>query len=734
MTTVLLVWIAAMGSLVVSTPLAAQSIRGESRLVEEQILNNLSQFRKERFYTVYEKFLGRQRPHFRAKSRHLLEALGYLQAAAGHLDEYPGLSFQYCTLAEGKIDRYYEDEEQNEQGGQPGQTQIAARVNSQQSIPLVLAPALLENLSQEANLLQLSGKTTTVDGIDILREFLGFCKAKVFAQEGLPDDALDLLERVGEWDSPNELKRLAFELKLNTLWERRNFAAYIQTYDEYSKLVKAPNRDEQLIWYAALSYQKTPGRGREYFEALEMIAKSYPLTEYSHLAIDRLNAHAGLSGKVEAPAYVFSLELLRKINRNFLGHHPFQEKLAGILNRTVKTSAGGIKTLSPSEKVTAYMYIRGYDEARSLAESLLNSQGASIPPGLQAQLWAWIGWTTSMTGDYAASEAAYERAISIGSGRGGVVKETYLISLADSLSRQGKHRLAAQRFAELVDRSGEKELKWKHFWSTYLSDDYQEAYQLVTRNGYVAGWDAQEPLGHAYWKAKIMLKGGQRDEGLMQMKQIAAQNPSSYYGLMALGHLKDNQQVGEFDAMVTRPSPQRFPKPYNDIVDKVVAATGVDKYLLLSIMKAESSFTPSIESPVGARGLMQLMPYTAIRIARLIDDNQFVLHQMEEPAVNIAYGGYYLGRLLTYYKGNYILAIAAYNAGPIAVKKWLSSCGGCQADEFVELIGYLETRHYVKRVMRFYASYRLLYEGRPTFGELPYMPDTAAIFQDYPIF
>jgi soluble lytic murein transglycosylase len=72
-------------------------------------------------------------------------------------------------------------------------------------------------------------------------------------------------------------------------------------------------------------------------------------------------------------------------------------------------------------------------------------------------------------------------------------------------------------------------------------------------------------------------------------------------------------------------------------------------------------------------------------------------------------GTYYLGQLLNEFQGNIIYAVAAYNAGPQAVQRWIAQNGQRDPDEFVEFIGYRETRGYVKRVVGSYRIYQMLF-------------------------
>jgi soluble lytic murein transglycosylase len=128
-------------------------------------------------------------------------------------------------------------------------------------------------------------------------------------------------------------------------------------------------------------------------------------------------------------------------------------------------------------------------------------------------------------------------------------------------------------------------------------------------------------------------------------------------------------------------------------------------------MRSESHYNPEAQSGVGAQGLMQIMPATAVHIARLLGDSAFNLADLKEPRVSIAYGAYYLQKLLKYYGGNYGVAAAAYNAGPIAVNNWIEACRGCDLAEFVESIPYRETRRYVKSIMKNLVTYKAIYGG-----------------------
>ncbi|MDA9951678.1 transglycosylase SLT domain-containing protein [Oligoflexaceae bacterium] len=171
----------------------------------------------------------------------------------------------------------------------------------------------------------------------------------------------------------------------------------------------------------------------------------------------------------------------------------------------------------------------------------------------------------------------------------------------------------------------------------------------------------------------------------------------------------------------------KFPKAYESIVLPHAESIDVDPYLTYSLMKAESGFKKDAVSWVGAKGLMQIMPYTGIRIANALSDPLFEVTALSDPLVNVSYAQYYIKRLVDHFDGNIIHAIAAYNGGPDAVDRWISRCKGCEIDDFVESIGYRETRKYVKKVLRYYSNYKFLYEDArplPAWPQVPYNNDS----------
>jgi soluble lytic murein transglycosylase len=152
-----------------------------------------------------------------------------------------------------------------------------------------------------------------------------------------------------------------------------------------------------------------------------------------------------------------------------------------------------------------------------------------------------------------------------------------------------------------------------------------------------------------------------------------------------------------------------YPQAFKDDVVKSAGRFGVEPEWVWAVMRTESMYRPDVISPVGARGLMQLMKYTARNLTKLLGEVGGDDLDLLDPAVNIRLGAQYLARLQTMFKGKLPLVAAAYNAGPHRVEGWLVNFGQLETDEFIEHIPFLETRNYVKKVVRYHAFYRRLY-------------------------
>ena len=151
----------------------------------------------------------------------------------------------------------------------------------------------------------------------------------------------------------------------------------------------------------------------------------------------------------------------------------------------------------------------------------------------------------------------------------------------------------------------------------------------------------------------------------------------------------------------------RFPLPYNKLLKAATRQGKVDTAWAYAVIRQESSFNADAQSPRNARGLMQLLPGTAKRTARKLDGKTIAIEKLNDAQQNMRLGLAYLNMLLDK-MDNPLLAMAAYNAGEHAVRRWLPEQDNLEADIWIETIPYRETRNYLKNIL----AYTLIYENR----------------------
>lgn len=300
------------------------------------------------------------------------------------------------------------------------------------------------------------------------------------------------------------------------------------------------------------------------------------------------------------------------------------------------------------------------------------------------------------------------------------------------------------RWSEALPPEVRAEAHWQYWLgraSEAMGDDAKarQAYRMAAQNRSFFGFAAADRLGQPYQLEMAdtrvstlqqeltgMLPVVQRTEALMRIGEeglarsewftaAARDTPDQaaaladyairqgWYGMA----IQTTIAAKQWDAL-----PWRFPAAYRDSFLKWAEVNQVDPYLLMGIARRESAFNPRAASPVGARGLMQLMPGTADHVARELGISAPSTAELFEPQVNIQLGSTYIRSMLERYRGNRIAATAAYNAGPYRVDRWLATAPR-EFDRFVESIPFRETRDYVQAVL----AYRVIFESLAKQGD-----------------
>ena len=172
--------------------------------------------------------------------------------------------------------------------------------------------------------------------------------------------------------------------------------------------------------------------------------------------------------------------------------------------------------------------------------------------------------------------------------------------------------------------------------------------------------------------------------------------------------------VAVLAAVLAVPTVKRFVReltyPLSDvsIINQDAAREHLDPALVAAVIYAESKFDPR-PSSAGALGLMQIEPSTAILLAQKSGGTLFTIADLAHPATNIAYGSYYLRYLLHNYGGNRTLALAAYNAGPTNVNRWIAKAKAQGRTLDRDAIPFPQTRAYVAKVEAATKTYRRYY-------------------------
>ena len=185
-------------------------------------------------------------------------------------------------------------------------------------------------------------------------------------------------------------------------------------------------------------------------------------------------------------------------------------------------------------------------------------------------------------------------------------------------------------------------------------------------------------------------------------------------------------EIGRYDFAIQISKKASYEKRfYNELNYPVIQTPKIVNHktmpkseLVLAVIRQESEFDQRADSHAGAKGMMQLMTYTAKLVSKQANLPYSKSRLKSDPKYNIKLGSYYLSGLLEDYEGSYPFALAAYNAGPKRVKYWKKINGDPQKGkinyvDWVELIKFKETRNYVQRVLENINVYRYILSGKP---------------------
>jgi hypothetical protein len=468
------------------------------------------------------------------------------------------------------------------------------------------------------------------------------------------------------------------------------------------------------------------------------------------------------------------MHFLRKLYLNTSVDQESRKKVLALLDGPIKRSIHSpAKPLTDMEKLSFLVRIRAYDEVIDLAKKVEEKDNAY----LASRAKIWRGFALGRLGYFVDAIKIFKAAEEKGDGLSGFFSEAY----AEILMRSGRHKKAAERYEALLAKQDSYRLRWYLFWNLYKSKQIPKALSLLKSKRPIFSEDQKQADSRNYWNFKLTSnskkgpdefefngirrhyyktlfethhnpKGsiGSRQNAkantgeitltlapfaeteaqtIERIKKLMAEHEDERTLLASNGDIEFRKQIEKMnDAQllehlsISRAIAELSDLSFKREVNIIASGLGVDPLLIFSLIKAESSFNPVAMSSIGARGLMQIMPYTALKLSSQIGDKSFKLEDLADPVTSVVYGSIYFNMLLKAYNNNIFVAIAAYNAGPDAVNQWLQGCHKCSTDDFVELIPFKETRAYVKKVVSFYSEYRFKSEQDMAFDSLPILP------------
>ena len=328
-----------------------------------------------------------------------------------------------------------------------------------------------------------------------------------------------------------------------------------------------------------------------------------------------------------------------------------------------------------------------------------------------------IGFALYCQEQYAQALAAFERASQ-------QARQPHIIDQSLYWAGKSADRLGQTQDATAFYRRAAAGFPRSYYSARAVLLGHSEQVQLKGRSADSLRQDIP-PLAHRAHleRAGLLNQLGLRDWSAAEMQQAvrdykghkaALKGIRDYYEALGFRDQAMRLSLRLFDGKDPEELARIYPTYYWEEIASAAAEAQIDPYLVLSVIRQESTFNEKAVSRAGARGLMQIMPHTGLNLARRLEVKPFELRALFDPAVSIRFGSYFLGDQMRQFTTDagadlgFELGLAAYNAGPHNARRWLKTFPSEDPDAFVERIPFKETRLYVKLVLRNYAIYKAL--------------------------
>ena len=406
----------------------------------------------------------------------------------------------------------------------------------------------------------------------------------------------------------------------------------------------------------------------------------------------------------EAPEYLFFAARIYEINNRL-------DKAAETWQRLINEYPAADNSIR-ALLLAGVSYYRLNDLDKAMPEFQRMLVLASLPED-QAAAGLWIGKVEQKRGDSAAAKTAWEQALA---------KDPtgyYSERASQLLSNQAQFTTPAV-YDLGYDLQQEKSLA-----EGWLRATFQIPANINLDNPGELAQDGRYQRGDAYWHlgeyqaarnefeslrvekekdsvSTFRLMNHFLDLGIYRSAILASRQ------ILTLAHLPDADTLNApayFNHI-------RFGVYFREQVMQSAQTENLNPLLLLSVIRQESFFEGFIQSPAGARGLMQIVPATGAQIAKTMGyPTNYTDIDLYRPIVSISLGAHYLTSQIDFLNGDLEAALAAYNGGPGFAAQWQSQAGG-DPDVFLEVVRFTETRAYIMYIFENYQIYRGIYERK----------------------
>jgi soluble lytic murein transglycosylase len=296
---------------------------------------------------------------------------------------------------------------------------------------------------------------------------------------------------------------------------------------------------------------------------------------------------------------------------------------------------------------------------------------------------------------------------------------------------QGNFKKQGEIYIQLAERPIDTFYNLKAF---YLTSDGREMHQKINEIFWKLHENQQSFLGNyidKFRKALLVEEVLGPRWGDRELRTLS-ENSEKWPEMFSLGELYERMQNygfayrrfrNVFDRYFARSNFEEmipifkklYPLYYAERIDSTTSKFDIPPELIWSVIKKESAFEAKVISYANAYGLMQLLPGTASQVAPAVGITYHSTEQLFDPDINIKMGTYYLSSLLRQYDGNYVKALAGYNAGPHRVDRWKKTYDSADDDLFMENLEFEQTRGYVRTCLKYFWIYRTITHP----GEVP---------------